>query len=95
MDDLIEYLDTKRSVIRVMLYIFDSRESDDPTNSDRIWRSIGGSKRTVVDRIQELEEMNIIERTELENHYPYMKVINLTERGLRLAEALDQLRNVF
>lgn len=94
MDDLIEYLDTKRSVIKTILHIFDARGTDEVINTDQIWHSIGGSKRTVLDRVKELEEMDLIQRTELEHHYPYMKVIDLTERGLRLARKLNQLRDV-
>lgn len=92
MDEIIEFLDTRRSAIKVVLSIFDLR-SEGPVTSAKIWRRIGGGNKTIVDRIRELEERGFIEREE-QRSYPYAKHINLTEKGEELAGVLDELRRV-
>jgi DNA-binding HxlR family transcriptional regulator len=92
-DEFIEFLDTRRSVLKVMLTIYDLRAEGEDVTSAEIWRRIGGGNKTIVDRVKELEEYRFIERRE-QRTYPYAKHITLTDRGERFARILDDLREI-
>lgn len=90
--DIIEYLDTKKYAIKIILNIYDAQREGEHINNVRIWRSIGGSKTTIYNRVNKLQEFGLVERIVLEDHYPIMKLNRLTDRGLELARILDQIR---
>jgi predicted transcriptional regulator len=86
--NLIEYLDTKKYAIKVLLSIYKGYLEGEILNNERIWKGIRCSKNIVYDVVKKFTEMGIIERELLENHYPIMKVIHFTEEGNRIARLL-------
>jgi len=95
--DYLEGLDglrgARRFVITILLTIQDYMERGEVIYGQLIHRLLGGGKKTVFDRIEELEHHGFIVKRVVDRGYPRIIGLELTERGQEVSAILRQLRD--
>lgn len=99
--DFVEYLEgldglrcARRFVITVILLIQDYMARGELIYGQLIHRLIGGGRKTLFDRLEELERHGFITKRTIERSYPRTMALKLTENGQRVADILRQLRDI-
>lgn len=99
--DFVEYLEgldglryARRYAMTIILLIQEMTDRDEIIYGQKIHDIVGGGKKTVFDRLQELEEHGFITKHVIEHNYPRIISLRLTDRGHHVATLLRQLKDV-
>jgi DNA-binding HxlR family transcriptional regulator len=99
--DFVEYLEgldglryARRYAMTIILLIQEMMDRDEIVYGQKIHDIVGGGKKTIFDRIQELELHGFITKQVIDNVYPRVIALQLTDQGHRVADILRMLRDI-